>query len=285
VIYLWRIWGIESLAMKTSKYSAIKNIFIDSVDNDNFIELDTILFNYKILEESLDKPLKMILLFGRPGTGKSMILNRLYHNLRHKREIHYFDTPIVSEKEFLKSIYESISSQKIPKNMKVNFDGLLNYCKSLKGKREIVFLLDECQLYSETLMEKIRLLSDTRVVKFVITLHKTDNEDIIAKEHFKTRIWEVVELKNLSIEDLNLFIQKKLIQKGFVEVANMIEEKHVKFIYSCTRGNLRETNKFLYTMFNIYEYYDIYKPDKISHTKLSKKILEMTAIKLGYIHD
>jgi len=271
--------------MKKSKYSDVKNIFIDSVDNDNFIELDTILFNYKILEESLDKPLKMILLFGRPGTGKSMILNRLYHNLRHKREIHYFDTPIISEKEFLKSIYESISSQKIPKNMKVNFDGLLNYCKSLKGKREIVFLLDECQLYSEALMEKIRLLSDTRVVKFVITLHKTDNEDIIAKEHFKTRIWEVVELKNLSIEDLAVFIQKKLIQKGFVEVANMIDEKHVKFIYSCTRGNLRETNKFLYTLFNIYEYYDIYKPEKISHLKLSKKILEMTAIKLGYIHD
>ncbi len=76
--------------MSTSKYSDVKNIFIDSVDNDNFIELDTILFNYKILEESLDKPLKMILLFGRPGTGKSMILNRLYHNLRGKGEIFYF---------------------------------------------------------------------------------------------------------------------------------------------------------------------------------------------------
>jgi replication-associated recombination protein RarA len=271
--------------MKKSKYSAVKSIFIDSVDNDNFVELDTILFNYNILKESLDKPLKMILLFGRPGTGKSMLLNRLYHNLRNKREIHYFDAPIISEKEFLNKIYESISHQRVPKNMRVNFDGLLDYCKSLKGRREIVFLLDECQLYSEALMEKIRLLSDTRVVKFVITLHKTDNEDILAKEHFKTRIWEVIELKNLSVEDLEIFIQKKLFQKGFVEVANMFEERHVKFIYSCTRGNLRETNKFLYTLFSIYEHYDIYNPEKISHTKLSKKILEMTAIKLGYIHD
>jgi len=271
--------------MKRSRYSDVKNIFIDSVDNDNFVELSTTAYNYQILEESLNKPLKMILLFGRPGTGKSMILNRLYHNLKNVREIHYFEAPILSEKEFLKSIYESISSQKIPSNMRVNFDGLLKYCQELKGKREIVFLLDECQLYSEALMEKIRLLSDTRVVKFVITLHKTENEDIIAKEHFKTRIWEIVELKNASLEDLEVYVQKKLIQKGYVEVANMIHKRDIKFIYHFTKGNFRETNKFLYILFNIYEYYDMYKPEKINSQRLSKKILEMTAIKLGYIHD
>ncbi len=38
---------------KKSKYSYVKDIFIDSVDNSNFIELDTILLNYKILEDSL----------------------------------------------------------------------------------------------------------------------------------------------------------------------------------------------------------------------------------------
>ncbi len=271
--------------MRKSKYSDIKSIFIDSVDNDNFVELPLTAFNYQTLEDSLNKPLKMILLFGKPGTGKSMILNRLYHNLKNIREIHYFDAPILSEKEFLKSIYESISSEKIPNNMRVNFDGLLKYVQYLKGKREIIFLLDECQLYSEALMEKIRLLSDTRVVKFVITLHKTENEDVIAKEHFKTRIWEIVELKNASIEDLEIYIQKKLIQKGFVEVANMFTPKDIKFIHQFTKGNFRETNKFLYTLFNIYEYYDIHSPEKLLGTKLSKKILEMTAIKIGYIHD
>lgn len=270
--------------MKNSKYGKIKNIFIDTIDKDNFVELESSTYNYQILEDSLNKPLKMILLFGKPGTGKSMILNRLYHNKKQSRDIHYFDAPILSEKEFLKSIYESISGQKIPLNMRVNFDGLLKYCQKLKGQREIMFLLDECQLYSEGLMEKIRLLSDTRVVKFVITLHKTENEDLIAKEHFKTRIWEVIELKNAEIEDLEVYIQKKLIQKGFVEVANMISRKDIKFIFACTKGNFRETNKFLYTIFNIYEYYEIYKPEKIEgKTKLSKKIIEMAAIKIGYI--
>jgi len=268
-----------------SKYQEIKNLFIDTLDSDNYVALESMAYNYQVLEESLDKPLKMILLFGRPGTGKSMTLTRLYNTLKDRRDIHYFDAPILSEKEFLKSIYEAMSSQIIPKNMRVNFDGLLKYCQKQRGQRDVVFLLDECQLYSEALMEKIRLLSDTRVVKFVITLHKTDNEDIIAKEHFKTRIWEVIELKNATEDDLLIYIQKKLIQKGFVEVSNSIHKRDVSFIHKYTKGNFRETNKFLYIVFNIYEYYEKNQPQKIDSNKFSKKILEMTALKLGYLHD
>ena len=271
--------------MKQSKFKDIKNIFIDTVDTESYVELDSMRYNYEVLEESLKKPLKMILLFGKPGTGKSMTLNRLWFKLKNSREIHYFDAPILSEKAFLRSIYESISSQQIPQNMRVNFDGLLKYCQKLRGEREIVFLLDECQLYSESLMEKIRLLSDTRVVKFVITLHKTENEDVIAKEHFKTRIWEIVELLNAGEEDLSVYIQKKLIRKGFVEVANMFSKKDIKFIHTHSKGNFRETNKFLYTLFSIYEYYDLHQPERISSHKFSKKFFEMTAIKLGYIYD
>ena len=268
-----------------SKYQEIKNLFIDTLDSDNYVKLESMAHNYQVLEESLDKPLKMILLFGRPGTGKSMTLTRLYDTLKDKRDIHYFDAPILSEKEFLKSIYEAMSSQSIPQNMRVNFDGLLKYCQKQRGQRDVVFLLDECQLYSEALMEKIRLLSDTRVVKFVITLHKTDNEDIIAKEHFKTRIWEVIELKNATESDLQVYVQKKLIQKGFVEIAHSIGKKDIGFIHKYTKGNFRETNKFLYIVFNIYEYYEKNQPQKIDSKKFSKKILEMTALKLGYLHD
>jgi len=269
----------------SSKFETLKNIFVDSVNQENYVELDSVKYNYDILESSLDKPLKMVLLFGKPGTGKSMLLNQLYHNLKSKREIHFFEAPILSEKEFLRSIYESISGRQIPAKMRVNFDGLLKFCQKLKGEREIVFLLDECQLYSEALMEKIRLLSDTRVIKFIITLHKTENEDVIAKEHFKTRIWEVIELSNANEYDLELYLQKKMIQKGFVEVSNMISKKNIKYIHDFTKGNFRETNKYLYTIFEIYEYYDINEPHKISGKKFSKKILEMAALKLGYIND
>jgi len=269
--------------MSNSKFKTIKNLFIDSVEISNFVELETSKRLYERLQESLDKPLKMVLLFGKPGTGKSMMLNKLSINLKGKKEIFYFDAPILSEKEFLKSIYESISSKNVPANLKVNFDGLLKFVQSLKGKREIVFLLDECQLYSEALMEKIRLLSDTRVIKFIITLHKTEDEDLIAKEHFKTRIWDIIELENASIEELHLYIYKKILSGGFVEVANLFTPKVMKLIYKYTKGNFRETNKFIYTLFDIYEYYDLNEPHRVPVDKLSQKIFEMSAIKLGYL--
>jgi len=268
----------------STKYDELKNIFLDMVDMDAYVELDSASYNYSVLKDSLEKPLKMILLYGKPGTGKSMLLNKLYHNLKDEREIHYFDAPILSEKEFLKSIYEAMSKDIIPEKMRVNFDALLKYCQKLKDKREVIFLLDECQLYSEPLMEKIRLLSDTRVVKFVITLHKTENEDVIAKEHFKTRIWEVVEMSNVTEYDLELYIQKKMIKKGFVEFSNCIKKSDVKFIHTHTHGNFRETNKYLYTIFDIYDYYENNEPDKVPNNKFSKKILEMAALELGYIN-
>lgn len=268
----------------SNRFERLKNIFIDSVNKDNYVELDSATFNYKLLEASLDKPLKMVLLYGKPGTGKSMLLNKLYHNLKESREIHYFDAPILSEKEFLRRIYEALSSHVPPANVRVNFDGLLRFCQKLKGEREIVFLLDECQLYSEALMEKIRLLSDTRVIKFIITLHKTENEDVIAKEHFKTRIWEVVEMSNADAYDLERYIQKKMIQKGFGDIVSMIKTKDMQYIHNHTKGNFRETNKYLYTIFDIYEYYDVNQPRKISEKKISKKILEMAALRLGYLH-
>lgn len=267
----------------SNRFENVKNIFVDSIDKDNYVELKSAQYNYLLLKKSLDKPLKMILLFGKPGTGKSMLLNKLYHNLKDTREIFYFDAPILSEKEFLRRVYESITNKEVPSDFRVNFDNLLRFCQNFKGKREVVFLLDECQLYSEALMEKIRLLSDTRTIKFIITLHKTENEDVIAKEHFKTRIWEVVELTNVSEDDLHSYIKKKLIQKGFLAMADMIKKKHIKFIYTHTYGNFRETNKFLYTLFDIYAYFYEQKSHKISNKKLSKKFLEMTALKLGYI--
>ena len=268
----------------SSRYASAKNVFIDSIDIDDYIDLETSVSAFKQLQYSIEKPLKMILLFGRPGTGKSILLNRLANKLRHQKEIHYFETPSVNQKEFFSKLFKVLTNQELPKNTEINFSALVNYCQELRGKREIVILLDEAQMYSPEMMEKIRLLSDTRSVKFVVSLHKTEDEDLIAKEHFQSRIWEVIELKNATIKEQVSYVHKKLLKKNLFEIANSIKEKDMKLIYNFTKGNFRESNKLLFTIFEICEYYDTHEPSKIDYERLPKKIIEMAAIKLGYVH-
>lgn len=267
-----------------SRYTVAKNVFIDSIDVDDYIDLNTSLSAFKQLQHSIEKPLKMILLFGRPGTGKSILLNRIAVKLKKEKEIHYFETPSTNEKEFFHKLFKALTKQDLPSNTDINFSSLVNYCKELRGEREIIILLDEAQMYGADLMEKIRLLSDTRVVKFIVSLHKTEDEDLIAKEHFQSRIWEMIELKNATLEDLITYVHKKLLKKNLFEVANSIREKEMKLIHAFTKGNFRECNKLFYTIFEICEYYDTHEPSKIHYDRVSKKIIEMAALKLGYIN-
>jgi len=267
-----------------SRYETAKNVFIDSIDIDDYIELNSSVTAYKQLVHSISKPLKMILLFGKPGTGKSILLNRLAQKLKHQKEIYYFETPATNEKEFFYRLFKILTKQTLPKNTEVNFSALVNYCKDLRGKREIVILLDEAQMYGAEMMEKIRLLSDTRSVKFVVSLHKTDDEDLIAKEHFQSRIWEIIELSNATKDELSSYIHKKMLKKNLFELANSLKEKEMKLIHKLTKGNYRECNKLLFTIFEICEYYDKNEPSKINYNRVPKKIIEMAALKLGYLH-
>ena len=269
--------------MDVSIFQNSKDVFLDTVHAKDYVQLDRVSTIYQSLKDSIKKPLKMVLLYGKPGTGKSMFLTKLCHDLSSSQSVRLYKTPILDESEFFKTLAQDIFG--------VSYRGELNFTQFMKIANGAsldsipIILLDEAQLYSNELMEKIRLLSDTRSVKFVITLHKTEKEDLIAKEHFQTRIWESIELENASSAELKIYIQKKLMKANCFDAANMFNNKSVNLIYKLTNGNYRDTNKLLYTLFDIYNTYEqnshIYP---MNTTHIPNKFVEMAAIHTGLIN-
>ena len=266
-----------------SSYTEIKNIFVDGEVFD-YVNLDKSAFAYERLVQTLDKPLKLILFFGKPGTGKTFLLQKIYNDFKDNKNVIFFPRPFFNEIEFLEALYYEIFKEVSPKFSGYN-EFLSCAINKLDDNASVTVLIDEAQLYPEELIEKIRLMSDSRKFKFLFTIHKTEKEDVLAKDYFKTRIWETIELKNSSINEVKTYIEKKMIFHNKFEYLTMFKDEHYKLLMNITKGNLRTINKLMYKLFEILEYYDTNKPSMIQGRSLKSKFFEMAALSLGMIND
>lgn len=120
----------------------------------------------------------LILLWGKSGSGKSVLLQRLalHHNEDFTNQI------FTDEKDFHKFIQDK--------------------------KRKII-ILDEVGMYSSDILELIRVYSDQ--MSFVLSSHK--KIDLFEKEHFKSRFSAIFWLQKPDINELSSYIKMKFDQE------------------------------------------------------------------------
>ncbi|MGG7073414.1 ATP-binding protein [Campylobacter sp. 9BO] len=262
----------------SSIYAKIKDLFINS-DNGEFIRLKSSVECEQKLLKVLAKPLKIVLFYGNPGSGKTFLLNKISEQ---DSNLIFFAYPFFNEQEFIFALCEKIYGKKL-ENVE-NFESFMYYytqnftqnSEILKNQKTII--LDEAQLYPDELVEKIRLMSDTRMFKFLFTIHKTNNEELLAKDHFKSRIWERVELKDADINEIRLYVLKKINGEKF-----FFNESDFKLMFKFSNANLRSLNKLMYKFFELFESYEAQIPSKLTEPNINEKVLFMAAIATGAI--
>lgn len=267
-----------------NRFTEIKEIFVEGNVFD-YVNLDKSTLTYEKLAQSIQKPLKLILFFGKPGTGKTFLLRKLYNDLRKKQPLIFFPQPFFDEVQFTTSLYEEIFQEEAPKMS--GYEHFLRLYKERSPSHEkvvITVLLDEAQLYPSDLIEKIRLMADTRLFKFLFTVHRTEKEDVLAKEYFTTRIWESIELPNSSAAELQVYLEKKFLFHNRFEYLALFKPMQIRYMFELTKGNLRTLNKLLYKLFEIYEYYEASKPSLVRGKYANTKFIQMAAISTGLIN-
>lgn len=237
-------------------FKKARELFRDVVEIDNYVPLFTLEKIQSDLLNAIDKKEKMIFLTGEAGSGKSMILKRIFEELKNNEKVFFISNP-----------YLQISS-------------ILNILKQLSLKEHHLFLIDEAQLLREEIFEELRIYADRGNVTLVFATHETDLKRLLAKKHFFTRINYIFTLNRVSLKELEKFIKIKLLKHNLLDIAEMIKKSNYKLIYKYTKGSLRTTNQLMFKVFDILDFFCTKYPNKVDLNKLSNKYIDMAYLDL-----
>lgn len=168
------------------------------------------------INQILESQKAFIFLWGKSGSGKSVLLQRL------------------AKKYNVDFINENFKDQSFLKE-KIEF---------LISQGQSLIILDEVGMYDYAMLESIRIYSDS--ISFVLSSHKKLN--ILKKEHFKSRLSACFKLKNISLLELDDYIKLKF--------GMNLSNKCLKFLQKISQGNLRYIDKTLKSFYEINSFFD-----------------------------
>lgn len=262
-------------------FKAAEEIFKDIINPDLYFDSASAEIAKNKVEEAIaERNAPLIFLIGDPGVGKSYILKLVNTTIAKEHLTIFIDHPFFDKRDLLKLLYEA-KGLVFDKN--INFNSLKDeLIKEYKDTTHTIFI-DEAQLLNEEQFELIRILSDTKVLQFVLSMHKEEGSKILDKKHFKSRTKVVVNYGSLEVHEVYRYIQSTLISNSCAEIASMFSKNNAKEIAKYTDGNFRTIKKFLYVLMKLLGYAK--KNGIQKYQRLHPNLITMAALDLGMIHD
>ncbi len=222
----------------------------------------------------------LIFLIGDPGVGKSYILKILNNKIKNSQLTIFIDQPFFDTKGLLKLLYEA---KDLDFDRNISFNTLKDkIVEEYKDTKHTIFI-DEAQLLNEEQFELIRILSDTKVLQFVLSMHREEGLVILKKKYFKSKTKVIIDYGKLDINEVHRYIQSSLMSSAYSEIGSMFSSSAAKKIAKYSDGNFRTIKKLLYVLMKLLGYA---KKNTIKkYQKLHPDLITMAALELGIIHD
>lgn len=262
-------------------FDTAQELFKDTIDLSFYFDsTNAEVARYKIEEAIKERNAPLIFLIGDPGVGKSYILRLLNNRIAMSQLTVFIDHPFFDKRDLIKMLYDA---KGLIFNLETNFNTLKDeLLKAYENCTHTIFI-DEAQLLNEEQFELIRILSDTKIFQFVLSMHKEEGRVILEKKHFKSRTKIVIEYGSLEHNEVLRYIQGLLMEHSHGEIAMLFTKAHAKKIAHYTKGNFRTIKKFLYVLMKLMAYAK--KNGLVKYQNVSSSLLAMTALDLGLIND
>ncbi len=264
-----------------NQYAVAKDLFDDNFDLSGYFDSLTFEYAKKSLVDAMrahDTPL--VFLLGEPGSGKSFLLNFVDKKVDSIKVAKFFTHPYFDDKEFLE-ILLSMAGKNIERD-ELTTELLISNLKKSFNNLEYTIFIDEAQLLTEDQIELIRILSDQKIFQFVLAMHEKEGDYILSKDHFKSRTTRVIKLEALKNEEVERYIQNRLISNNLSEMASLFKKRHFKEIGELSKRNFRTVKKLVRTVFEIMNI--AHKEDLGNvYKKVNTRTLTMAAIDIGLI--
>jgi len=263
------------------EFDSAKELFADKIDTRYYFDsISAEIGKNRILEAIKEKNAPLIFVIADPGEGKSYILKLTNEQLKQKQLTVFVDHPFFDKRDLLKMLYEA---KGLEFDESINFNTLKeNLIKTYKDTDHTIFI-DEAQLLNEEQFELIRILSDTKVFQFVLSMHKEEGMEILEKKHFKSRTKVVIFLSSLKTFEIQRYIQNTLVANGYGDIASLFKKRDIKKIAKYTKGNFRTVKKFLYSLMTLLGYAKSHGLAK--YQNINSCILTMSALNIGALDD